>query len=80
VFKAKQKNVSERRSANRLHELLYRAFAYDKRIRIFSADWSPCTITAVNELESVQRMSTERFGMRTLSYESQLQCYTVHGS
>ena len=56
--------------------MLTKAFAVFVRplLEYCSPVWSPCTVTAINKLESVQRMFTKRLpDMMSLSYDARLQ-------
>jgi len=77
VFKAKQRaNQILRCFVSRDKWVLTKAFAVFVRplLEYCSPVWSPCTVTAINKLESVQRMFTKRLpDMMSLSYDARLQ-------
>jgi len=77
VFKAKQRaNQILRCFVTKNKWVLTKAFAVFVRplLQYCSPVWSPCTVTAINKLESVQHMFTKRLpGMLSLSYDARLQ-------
>ena len=77
VFKAKQRaNQILRCFVSKDKWVLTKASAVFVRplLEYCSPVWSQCTVTAINKLESVQRMFTKRLpGMMSLSYDARLQ-------